>query len=204
MRGDVVQALALSAAFWTALACYRGAHPLRLAAGLGLGAVLAHLGWSLLYLPQVRAVPQVLAHPLTGFCVLFVPLGLLACAPHAAAFRTLLPALAVARLGCLAAGCCRGIPSELPWALAGNHPAPLYEIAGLAVLAAVTRRLSDPWVLPIVLGGFGLLRLLVDPFRGPASLGAPAVSAPWIASLWIAFALGRVPRAAASPVAAYG
>lgn len=200
MSGSGVQLLALTGAFWTALALYRGDRMLRLAAGLALGAALAHLGWALLYLPQVLAHPWALLYPFTGFCVLFVPLGLLVCAPHADAFRVLPAALVVARLGCLAAGCCPGTPSALPWALSGLHPTPLYEVAGLLGLHAAARRLPAPWVIPFVLGGFGLLRLGLDPLRAVPPLGAPALPAAGIAGLWVVSALalgfGRVARPA--------
>lgn len=57
----------------------------------------------------------------------------------------------IGRLGCLAAGCCYGRHTELPWgvALAGDpsrHPTQLYESAALFAIAAVVHRVGLPRV----------------------------------------------------------
>ncbi len=163
----------LTAAFWTGVLLYRGDRPGHFVAGLALGALLAHLGWCLLHLPAVLARPWAIFDAASGFCVLFVPLGLLLAAPSAAAFATLPGALAVARAGCLAAGCCHG---------AAGEPIPLLEIAGLLSLHFATRRLPEHRVVPTVLLGVGLLRLLLEPWRSAPPLGAPLVAPAWIAA----------------------
>ena len=197
MSAPLLQLLALFGAFWTALALYaRRSHspePARFVGALGLGAVFAHLGWAVLHVPAVAAHPSALLDPARGLTVLFVPLGLLLLERSAAAFASLPLALAVARLGCLAAGCCHG---------AAGEPTPVYEAAGLVMLHGVVSRLPERRVAPAVLGGFGLVRLLVEPWRAPPPLGEPLAPAAWIAAAWIAgggmLAIGsaRSPRAA--------
>jgi hypothetical protein len=189
MTDSAPQLALLCAAFWTAAVRYRGERPQRFVAGLGLGAVAAHLGWAALHASEVRAHPWALLDPAVGFCVLFVPLGLLLCERSAAAFRTLPLALAVARLGCITGGCCYGTPTALPWAVGGLHPTPLYEIAGLLVLHAASRGVSDGWLVLWVLGGLGLVRLVVDPLRAAPAPGEPMVATAWIAGAWVALAL---------------
>ncbi|MDB4971026.1 MAG: Prolipoprotein diacylglyceryl transferase [Myxococcales bacterium] len=85
---------------------------------------------------------------------------------------------AVGRIGCLMAGCCYGRPvvASFPLAvtLAGapRHPTQLYEAAGLCVLAAttallparVTRRAGAAFL--VYLGGYAILRLVVEHWRG--------------------------------------
>jgi len=192
----LLQPIAWCAAFWTALFLYtrraRPARPLRFTCALALGAALAHAGWLLLHVPVIwpalRARPGLLLDPSLGFCVLFVPLGPLLLERSAAAFASLPLALAVARLGCLAAGCCHGTPTEAPWAVAGLHPTALYEIAGWLALHGVVSRAEAHFVAPLVLGGIGALRLLIDPLRAAPPLGAPIVPPATIAAAWLALA----------------
>jgi hypothetical protein len=193
----LLQPAAWCAAFWTALLLYtrraRPAQPLRFACALALGAALAHAGWLLLHAPALwpalLARPGLLLAPSLGFCVLFLPLGPLLLERSAAAFASLPLALAVARLGCLAAGCCHGTPTALPWAMAGLHPTALYEIAGLLALHGVVSRAGARSAAPLVLGGMGALRLLIDPLRAAPPLGAPLVPAAAIAAAWLAIAV---------------
>ena len=199
---DLLQPTCLSAAFWLALAGFR-AGGVRFVAGLGLGAALAHLGWAVLYLHRLSDPAAALLDPARGYCVLLVPLGPLLTAPWrqgprwrdrylAGCLRALTPALAVARLGCLLAGCCHGVASEVPWALplAGVgrrvEPTPLYEMVGLLALWGLLRKLPERWVPPAFLIAFGLLRLLTEPLRAAPPLGAPAVSVEALAAAWVA------------------
>ena len=175
MTSPILQLLALSGAFWTALLLYRGEAPRRFVAALALAAVFAHLGWALLHSGPVLAHPWALLDP-AGFSVLFAPLGLLALERSAAAFATLPLAIAVARLGGLAAGCCHGARGE---------PTPLVEIAALLALHLGLRRLRVDWTAPAVLAGLGLIRLLTEPWRATPPLGPPAVSAAVLAAAWI-------------------
>lgn len=106
---------------------------------------------------------------------------------------------ALGRVGCLLAGCCWGAPTDVPWALefgpesvaymigevphAGAHtvalhPTQLYEAIGLLVLFAVlllvrrARGIETPWRQASRYAlGYGLLRLLVEVFRGDPSRG---------------------------------
>lgn len=206
-----LQLLALLAAFWVATlgyaACQRGSSlSTRFVLGLGLGAVLAHLGWVALQAPVASESSWVallaLSSP-TGLTVLPVPLGLLLTAPWraapavrsaylAAALGSLPLALAVARLGCLAAGCCHGTPTGVPWGITSSgasgpvHPTPLYEIVGWIGLWVVMRRVPEAWVPSLVLMGFGAIRLILEPWREQPPLGQLVLSPSAIAALWIA------------------
>ncbi|MDH3213295.1 MAG: prolipoprotein diacylglyceryl transferase [Myxococcales bacterium] len=196
VSGQFLQLLALCSAFWTALALYARRSPspqtLRFAAALGLGAIFAHLGGALLHLPAVAEGPSALLDPARDTTVLLVPLALPLLERSPAAFASLPLALAVARLGCLAAGCCHG---------ASGEPTPLVEIAGLLVLHAIVSRRPGHQVAAVVLGGFGLVRLLVEPLRAPPPLGEPLVPAAWIAAAWIALGgVLAIPRARAARV----
>jgi phosphatidylglycerol:prolipoprotein diacylglycerol transferase len=82
---------------------------------------------------------------------------------------------AIGRVGCLLGGCCYGtvVDEKFPLAvqLAGawRHPVQLYEACGLVVLAIVTallpRRRGGAIFLAYV-GGYALLRLVVEHWRG--------------------------------------
>jgi hypothetical protein len=167
---------------------------------LALGAALAHAGWLVLHVPAVwpalRTRPSLLIDSSLGFCVLFLPLGLLMLERSAAAFASLPLALAVARLGCLAACCCEGTPTSLPWAIAGLHPTALYEAAGLLALHGAAARAEARRAAPLVLGGIGALRLLVEPLRAIPPLGPPIVPPAVIATAWVtlAAAFSALPR----------
>lgn len=193
--GPAARWIALGGAFWMAIVVYwrRGGDAEsgpRFVAGLALAGASAHLGWALLHLDQLMAHPRALLNPAVGQSVLFAPLGILALTPGrraarerylAAALGSLPQAFAVARLGCLACGCCQG-KTGLPAAGA----LPLFEIAGLLVLAGWTRRLPAAWVGPATLSGFGALRLSTEPSRAAAPLGEPLVSPTLLAIGWIA------------------
>jgi hypothetical protein len=197
VSAPLLQLLALFGAFWTAIALYArrspSPEPLRFVGALGLGAVFAHLGWAVLHWPAIAAQPSAPLDPARGLTVLFVPLGLLLLERSPAAFASLPLALAVARLGCLATGCCHGPEGE---------PTPLYEIGGLVVLYGVIRHLSARSLTPAVLAGFGLIRLATEPIRAMPPLGDPLVPVAWIAAAWVtggamlAIASARTPRAA--------
>ncbi len=192
----LLQPLAWCAAFWAALFLYtrraRSAQPVRFACALALGAVLAHLGWLLLQFPvlwpALRTRPGLWLDPSIGYCVLFVPLGPLLLERSAAAFASLPVALAVARVGCLAAGCCHGTPMTAAWSVVGYHPTVLYEIAGLLVLHGIVSRGSERFAAPLTLSGIGALRLLLNPLRAASPLGPPLVAPATLAVLWLAAA----------------
>ncbi len=191
--------LAWSAAFWTAwwLGSRGPASRPRLAVGLVLGAVAAHVGFVALH-AAAPGIGSLVLDPARGYSALFVPAGLIAAAPwwrggrvlrdHLDASLVPLPlALAVARLGCVAAGCCHGTPTRLPWSVGAFdvHPVALYEIAGLLAVAAGVERTRSPARSGLALAGVGTVRILVEPFRAPASLGPPLLPGTWIASLWV-------------------
>jgi phosphatidylglycerol:prolipoprotein diacylglycerol transferase len=89
-------------------------------------------------------------------------------------------AQAIGRLGCLAAGCCYGAPTELPWAIPGPagahvHPVALYEAAGnlaLVALAIVLARRSRPGLGAVIYYvGYAVLRLGLECLRGDLARG---------------------------------
>lgn len=189
--------------FWVAVAVHARRSPdgegsLRLPIGLALGALLAHLGWAILHLDEVSRHPLALLDVSTGMSVLFVPLGLLLVAlpaPRderrrflAAALGSLPLALAMARVGCVVAGCCHGITSDVAWALPlgpdeqMRHPTALYEIAGLLGLATAVHLLPAGLTASAVLVGMGALRLMLEPLRSPPPLGEPVVSVSLVAA----------------------
>lgn len=106
---------------------------------------------------------------------------------------TVAPALAlglpVMRLGCLAAGCCFGTSTSLPWAVVYTdaraelaagvplgvhlHPAPLYEaiaalVLGAFLLGRLDRRAAAGEVFTLFVVGYGMIRLSLAPLRGDA------------------------------------
>lgn len=158
-----------------------------------------------------------------GASVLFVPLGVLASVPWraapaqrnayaSAAFASLPLALLVARLGCVWAGCCHGIATELPWGIpawsggAPLHPTALYEAAGLLLLATGLRRVPDAQVAPVVFSALGLLRLALEPLRADPPFGPPvlpvtvlAASLAALGGVWFVVERSRAQRSRHEP-----
>ena len=203
---ESAQSLALWAAFWAAVLSFRRcasepAGALRFVLALVCGAVFAHVGWALLHLPRVSRHPAILLDASRGFTLLTVPLGVLLAIPWrrsrgdrdrflASALRALPLAFAVAKLGCLAAGCCRGLPMDRFWGVVSAstpplHPTVLYEAAGFTLLHAALRHRSDAWVAPVFAFGFGAIRLSVEPLRAPPPLGEPAIPVAVLAAAWL-------------------
>lgn len=121
-------------------------------------------------------------------------------APVARTLDALAPAIvfgqAIARLGCLGAGCCHGRPAafplgfDVPWAVTVDHPgrvpdewlavplhpAPLYlsfvNLGVFLVVSAVRHRSHpDGRATAALLMAWGLGRALVEPFRGDVARG---------------------------------
>ena len=190
MTRAALQLAAWSGAFWLALWLHGRAAPGRsgrFALALGLGAALARAGPCLLW-----GEPARMLRPGESFSLLFLPLGVLLRAPQPAAFASLPLALALARLGCLAAGCCRGLSGE---------PLPLFESIAWAALHPILARGeldAAPWRFAFA---FGAVRLAQAPWRTSAELArAGALATPeqvalgWLgigALLWAARARRR-------------
>jgi len=178
-----VQLLAVCAAFWLALWLHGRIVPGRtgrFALALLLGAALTRAGHALVFEADARALLELGA----GVSILFLPLGVLLLAPTPAGFASLPLPLAVARLGCVAAGCCRGDNGE-PMALA--------EAAALLILHFAIGRTPPRLALPVFAMTFGGVRLLEQPWRAEsmqssALLSPTAVAVAWLAAglaLWI-------------------
>jgi phosphatidylglycerol---prolipoprotein diacylglyceryl transferase len=99
-------------------------------------------------------------------------------------FATLLPfSFAIGRLGCLAAGCCRGIPWDGPWSVADSagihrHPAPVYELlfllaTGGIFLVLLRRGLLFGRLFSVYLIVYGVFRFLTEPLRDTPKLFGP-------------------------------
>jgi len=95
---------------------------------------------------------------------------------------------AVSRLGCLAAGCCHGLPTEVPWAVTFHestavaplgvplHPTQVYEAIWLFGIAAWTqwwypKRQWEGQTMAHYLIAYGVGRILLEVFRGDESRG---------------------------------
>jgi len=90
---------------------------------------------------------------------------------------------AFGRVGCLMAGCCYGVPTEMPWGMAfpdtqGQlvHPTQLYD-AGFAALLGVGlawgfgRRRFDGQIIALLLMAYPVARYLTEVFRGDPERG---------------------------------
>jgi hypothetical protein len=171
----VFQLAAWCAAFWLAVWLHARREPrvrerVRFALALGLGAGLARVGQSALFGSADRILDAG-----ASFSLLFLPVGVLVLAPSSAAFASLPLALAVARLGCLPAGCCRGV---------GGQPLPLVEAAALALLHSALARGAPDAVVERFAFAFGGFRLLETPWRPPVPAGA-AATPELVAVCWI-------------------
>jgi hypothetical protein len=174
LTAALLQLLAWSAAFWLALRLHerrQPGSPVRFALALLLGAALARVGFALLW-----GRPRHLLDASAGASVLFVPLGLLLTRVGPAAFASLPLPLAVARLGCLAAGCCRG---------AADEPLALYEAAVLVALHGALARGALAAAPERFAWAFGGLRLAESPWRPRVGTGfstPEAVALGWVAA----------------------
>ena len=168
------------AAFWLAIALHARRDPggtPRFAVALAAGAAAAHLLCALLFqgaAPGDRGP--------VGASILFFPLGPLLVCRRPSAFECLPLPLALARLGCVAAGCCRG---------AAGEPLPFLEGAALAGLHVGLRRLTVAARPGAFLLAFGLLRVVQEPWRSTpeGALATPAaVALAWTlaGALWLA------------------
>jgi len=88
-------------------------------------------------------------------------------------FAVILPfSIGIGRLGCLIAGCCRGIPWDGPWAITyadgiPRHPAPVYELVfnlaiGFALLALCRRQLLFGRLFAVYLMSYGAFRFFIE------------------------------------------
>lgn len=95
---------------------------------------------------------------------------------------------AFSRVGCLLAGCCYGLPTDVPWAITFHadqsaapqdvplHPTQLYEAGMLLGIAAIcnlyfSRRRADGQVTLLYLVLYAIGRSIVEEFRGDADRG---------------------------------
>lgn len=206
-----------SLAFWVALLGYRGRFRTRFLFGLGFGALLGRLGWILLFLPgegawfsawpaganSLGALAAGLLQPGSGISLLFVPLGPIALAPAgrgraarlfwASSARALAPAIAIARFGCIVAGCCSGRPLPLgsgaPDAGVWVYPTAAGEFLAWLFVSAWIFRLPQRRAPALFLLAFGGVRLVVQPLRADLPLGDPWLDPSWIALAWLCLGL---------------
>jgi hypothetical protein len=193
VSSDGLRLLSVCGAFWLALLLHDRREPRRtprFAAALLLGAALARLGCAWAFGGASSALD-----PRGGFSMLFLPLGLLALAPWGAAFASLPLPLALARLGCIAAGCCQGRDGAL---------LPLLEIVLLGALHLALCVPPIRQVPALFLIAFGGLRIAERPWRPEPAAAAVAPEA--IAGLHIlagaVWLLAAARRFRAAPAAA--
>jgi hypothetical protein len=164
--GGALQLAAWCAAFQVMLAGFAAQEPgyaarLRMALGLALGALACRVGWALLHGPALASDPTLLWSPAAGFTLLGMPAGVLVAAPWrsgraqlhrwlASAFGPLAFGLAIAKTGCLAAGCC-------------GHP--LGDAAAYAALGLATRGLPRRAIAPTLVVAVVGLRVILQPLR---------------------------------------
>lgn len=179
------QGLAVCAAFWAALALYGPRSPgcLGFATGLALGALAAQLAsfWP--------------PRPDPGASLLLLPAGLLVANRSSQAFAALPLPIALARLGCLAAGCC-GAERAVPL--------PAVEAAFFGALQLGLRHVAATAVPAVFLAAFGAIRLLESPWRaaGPSQSLAAGLACAWIAlGAVLAWRARRASRGARAGVA---
>lgn len=115
----------------------------------------------------------------------------------------ILPAVAVGhaigRIGCFLAGCCYGTQCNLAWAVRMHghmlHPVQLYESILLIILAiplwklTIKKRAMVTWCT--YLGGYGLIRLITEDFRGDIIRGfyGPLSTSQWVSVGMISIAM---------------
>ena len=94
-------------------------------------------------------------------------------------FAVILPfSIGIGRVGCLIAGCCRGVPWDGPWAISygdgiPRHPAPLYEMLfniamGFVLLALCRRQMLFGRLFALYLLCYGVFRFLIEFIRDTA------------------------------------
>ena len=135
---------------------------------------LVFYGAVLIGLPAALLTMRLRALPVWATCDVFatgLPLG------HA-----------VSRLGCLAAGCCHGMPTDAPWGITfvdpasvaplgvPLHPTQIYESLCLFAIAAWTvwwypKRRWEGQTMAHYLIAYGVARSLLEVFRGDTSRG---------------------------------
>lgn len=184
------------AAFWVAWTLFPVDSRLRFMIGLTLGALLTRVAWAGLHFSLWLEAPWSLMDRSGGFSVLALPVGLLLVAPYlsapgggqayrAAAARAVVPALAVARLGCVWWGCCGGRVSALGLA----HPVAVYEVIFWFGLGLLLRRIPDSQAPGLWLVAFGAIRLGLEPLRSAPPLGPPEVDVSVLAGIWLGLGL---------------
>ncbi|MEW5865347.1 MAG: prolipoprotein diacylglyceryl transferase [Bacillota bacterium] len=105
---------------------------------------------------------------------------------------------ALARVGCLLNGCCYGLPTDLPWALAARagdetlrHPTQLYAAVLSLVIFAILFRLRNHKKFPgylmfLYVGLYSISRFIVEIFRDVPRMIGP-LSIAQLASILLAF-----------------
>ncbi len=112
-------------------------------------------------------------------------------------FATVLPfSVAIGRIGCVLAGCCRGVPFDGAWAITGSdgvprHPAPIYEMlfslaTGAVFVVLLRRGMLRGRLFAIYLIVYGSFRFFVEMVRD-----TPAIA--WGLSGYQLLALSMLP-----------
>lgn len=150
-------------------------------AGAKLSVLLGDYGWPFVPMSDWHAIllsgRSVTGALILGFLAAEVAKPLLGYRiPPNDRFATLLPfTFAIGRVGCLATGCCRGIPWHGPWAITYSdgiprHPTQAYEllfqlVVGLIFLALLRRGLLFGRLFSVYLIVYGVFRFGIEFLR---------------------------------------
>ncbi len=162
-RAGVLVAVAVSA-----VAALAGAHALFHALHAGPGGLwsggLSSMGGIVATVATTCVMARLTRRPAVELLDVLAPAGLLA--------------LGIGRVGCFLAGCCYGVPTELPWGVVfpelgppARHPLQLYSAAGdLGLLLFLPGPGAPPGhVTRAAAVGLGLLRAGLETLRDPAA-----------------------------------
>jgi phosphatidylglycerol---prolipoprotein diacylglyceryl transferase len=94
----------------------------------------------------------------------------------------------IGRLGCFLAGCCYGRPADVAWAVSGadgvaRHPVQLYEATADVAIALAVAQTRGGIAAARALIGYGLVRVVVERWRDPASADLVSPALPTVAQL---------------------
>lgn len=129
-------------------------------------------------------------------------------------FALILPfSLAIGRIGCLLAGCCRGTPWDGPWAITyedgiPRHPAPVYEMLfdlafGLVALAIYRRRLLHGRLFALFMLAYGVFRFASEFWRETAKAFGGLSAYQWMSLMLVVAGVASLVLRSRRPLPAF-
>jgi phosphatidylglycerol:prolipoprotein diacylglycerol transferase len=130
-------------------------------------------------------------------------------------FAMILPfSMGVGRVGCILAGCCRGVPWDGPLAITygdgiPRHPAPLYEMLfdfamGYALVALYRRGKLPGRLFAVYMAAYGMFRFVSEYWRETAKAFAGLSAYQWFALALVIAGLASLALRTWRPPAAWG